>query len=86
MLQGNMKNKEQRIHATQKPVALYKYLISAFAKPGDVIFDPYLGSGSSRIAAHDLGFDFVGTEISEVYFRLQEQRFAEHTAQTRMEL
>lgn len=86
MLQGNMKHKEQRIHATQKPVALYKYLLSTFAKPEDKIFDPYLGSGSSRIAAYDLGFDFVGTEISEVYFKLEEQRFQEHIKQTRMEL
>lgn len=84
MLQGNMKHKEERIHATQKPVALYKWLISRFAKPGDRIFDPYLGSGSSRIAAYDLGFDFVGTEISKEYFEAQEKRFAEYTAQTRM--
>lgn len=86
MLQGNMKHKEQRIHSTQKPVALYKYLLSTFAKPGDKIFDPYLGSGSSRIAAYDLGFDFIGTELSEVYFKLEEERFLEHTQQTRMNL
>lgn len=86
MLQGNMKHKEERIHACQKPVALYKYLLSTFAKPGDKIFDPYLGSGSSRIAAYDLGFDFVGTELSDVYFRLEEERFREHTQQTRMNL
>lgn len=86
MLQGNMKHKEERIHATQKPVALYKWLLSNFAKPGDKIFDPYLGSGSSRIAAFDMGFDFVGTEISREYFELEEKRFAEHTAQTRMML
>lgn len=82
--QGNKAKNEKRIHPTQKPVALYKYLLSTFAKPGDKIFDPYLGSGSSRIAAYDLGFDFVGTELSEVYFRLEEQRFADYTAQTRM--
>lgn len=82
--QGNKAKNERRIHPTQKPVALYKYLLSTFAKPGDKIFDPYLGSGSSRIAAWDLGFDFVGCEIDKIYFDLAEQRFQEHTAQTRM--
>lgn len=86
MLQGNMKHKEERIHATQKPVALYKYLLSTFAKPGYKIFDPYLGSGSSRIAAWDMGFDFVGCEIDKTYFALMEERFNKHTAQTRMDL
>lgn len=75
-----------RFHPTQKPVALYKWILSRYAKPGDKIFDPYLGSGSSRIAAYDLGFDFVGTELSEVYFKLEEERFREHTQQTRMDL
>lgn len=74
----------ERFHPTQKPVALYKWILSRYAKQGDKILDTHLGSGSSRIAAWDLGFDFVGTELSEVYFKQEEQRFAEHTAQTRM--
>lgn len=82
MLQQDMKHKEKRIHATQKPVALYKYLFSTYCKDGDKILDPYLGSGSSRIAAYDLGLDFVGYEIEKVYFDLQEKRFLEHTEQT----
>lgn len=73
-------------HNTQKPVALYKWLLSRYAKPGDKIFDPYLGSGSSRIAAWDMGYDFVGCEIDKTYFDLMEKRFAEYTKQTRMEL
>ena len=81
MLQEDMKNKEVRIHATQKPVALYKWLLSNFADYGDKILDPYLGSGSSRIAAYDAGFDFYGYEIDKTYFDLQEERFARHTAQ-----
>lgn len=81
MLQEDMKHKEKRIHACQKPVALYRWLIQQYAKPGDVIFDPYLGSGSSRIAAYELGFDFIGCEISKTYFDLQEERFQEYTAQ-----
>lgn len=86
MLQENMKNKEQKSHPCQKPVALYKWILSRYAKPGDKIFDPYLGSGSSRIAAWDMGFDFVGCEIDKTYFDLMEKRFAEYTKQTRMEL
>ena len=81
MLQGDMKNKEERFHPTQKPVALYKWILSKYAKPGDKILDTHLGSGSSRIAAYDLGFDFVGYEIDKVYFDKQEERFAKHTAQ-----
>ena len=75
MLQGNMKNKEERIHPTQKPVALYSWLLKNYGKEGDKIFDPILGSGSGRIAAYKMGFDFVGCEIDEEYFRLSEERF-----------
>jgi site-specific DNA-methyltransferase (adenine-specific) len=81
MLQGDMKNKEERFHPTQKPVALYKWILSKYAKPGDKILDTHLGSGSSRIAAYDLGFDFVGYEIDKFYFDKQEERFEKHTAQ-----
>lgn len=81
MLQGNMANKEQRIHPTQKPVALYSWIYSRYAKPGDKILDTHLGSGSSRIAAYDAGLDFVGYEIDKEYFDKQEERFARHTAQ-----
>ncbi len=79
--QGNKALNEKRIHPTQKPVALYEWLIQKYAKPGWKLLDTHLGSGSSRIAAHDLGFDFVGCEIEPTYFRLQEERFEEHTAQ-----
>ena len=59
MLQQDMKKKEERIHPTQKPVALYKWLLSNYAKQGDKILDTHLGSGSSRIAAYEMGFDFT---------------------------
>ena len=81
MLQGDMANKENRIHPTQKPVALYLWLYRNFAKEGDKILDTHIGSGSSRIAAYDAGLDFVGYEIDKTYFDLQEQRFERHTAQ-----
>lgn len=81
MLQANMKEKETRIHPTQKPVALYKWIFSRYAKAGDKILDTHLGSGSSRIAAYDMGLEFYGFEIDPVYFAQQEERFAAHTAQ-----
>lgn len=79
--QGNKQRNEKRIHPTQKPVALYHWIFQKYLQEGQTIFDPYLGSGSSRIAAYDLGFDFVGVEIGKTYFDLQEERFREHTAQ-----
>lgn len=81
MLQENMKHKENRIHPHQKPVALYKWIFSHYAKAGDTILDTHLGSGSSRIAAYDTGFDFIGIEIDREYFEKQEKRFKEHCAQ-----
>jgi len=72
------------IHPTQKPVALYKWLLQNYAKPGDTILDTHLGSGSSRIAAYDLGFDFTGYELDKDYFEAQEKRFADHIAQAKL--
>ncbi|HEY6436168.1 MAG TPA: DNA methyltransferase [Ignavibacteriaceae bacterium] len=68
----------ERIHPTQKPMKLYYWLLKNYAKPGDKILDTHLGSGSSRIAAYKLGFDFVGCELDKDYFDAQEKRF--HTA------
>ena len=81
MLQGNMLNKEERIHPTQKPIALYTWLLQNYAQPGDKIFDSHLGSGSSRIAAYKLGFDFWATEIDKEYFDKQEERFRKAIAE-----
>lgn len=68
-------------HPTEKPIALYTWIFSKYAKPGDRILDTHLGSGSSRIAAYDAGLDFTGYEIDPDYFTAQEQRFNEHAAQ-----
>lgn len=73
------------IHPTQKPVALYRWIFQHYAKDGDKILDTHLGSGSSRIAAWDAGLDFVGVELDKTYFDLEEKRFAEYSAQMRME-
>jgi site-specific DNA-methyltransferase (adenine-specific) len=75
MLQGDMKNKEIRVHPTQKPIKLYKWILTNYAKPGDKILDTHLGSGSSRIAAYDMGFDFVGFELDKEYFDASCKRF-----------
>lgn len=80
-MQENKKLNEKRIHPMQKPVPLYTWILQNFAKTGDRILDTHVGSGSSRIAAYDLGFDFTGYEICKPYWELQEQRFQEHSAQ-----
>lgn len=81
MLQQDMKNKEDRIHPTQKPVRLYQWIYERFAKQGDKILDTHLGSGSSRIAAFESNLDFWGYEIDKVYFDLQEERFNKYISQ-----
>ncbi len=81
MLQGDMKNKEVRIHPTQKPVKLYQWLLDNYAKPGQRILDTHLGSGSSAIAAHYFGCDFVGCELDADYFNAAQSRFKKETAQ-----
>ena len=70
-----------KIHPTQKPIELYAWIFQKYSKPGDKVLDTHLGSGSSRIAAFDAGLEFCGYEINEIYFQLQEERFAKHTAQ-----
>ena len=60
--------KGERIHPTQKPVALYKWLLSKYAKPGQKILDTHLGSGSCAIACYDMGFPLTACEIDEGYF------------------
>jgi site-specific DNA-methyltransferase (adenine-specific) len=81
MLQGDMKNKEIRIHPTQKPVALYKWILDKYAKPGDKILDTHLGSGSIAIACHDYGFDLTACELDKEYFDKAMQRINNHTKQ-----
>ena len=73
--------KVKRIHPTQKPVKLYEWLLTNYAEPGQRILDTHLGSGSSAIAAHYFGVDFVGMEIDEDYYKAACERFERETAQ-----
>lgn len=70
-----------KIHPTQKPVKLYRWLLQNYAKPNDKILDTHLGSQSSRIAAYKLGFDFWGYEIDQDYFKQGCERFEKAIAQ-----
>lgn len=82
MLQENMKNKEFRIHPTQKPVALYEWLLTKYAKDGDIILDTHVGSASSLIACHRTRHKFVGFELDEHYYNLSNKRLSEEMAQS----
>ena len=73
-----------KIHPTQKPIELYKYLLSRFAKPGDKILDTHVGSASSLIACHQMGFEFTGFEINEQYYKEAKQRLDRELAQMTM--
>jgi len=84
MLQGNMRNKEIRIHRHQKPIALYKWLLKNYTQSEWKIFDSHVGSGSSRIACYDMGFDFIGTENDPDYWQAQEDRYKNHISQTNL--
>ena len=84
MLQYDMKNKETRIHPTQKPIALYKWILDKYAKQGDKILDTHLGSGSIAIACHDYKFDLTACELDKEYFDKAMQRINNHTAQQKL--
>lgn len=73
-----------KIHPTQKPVRLYKWLLSNYAKPGDRILDTHLGSGSICIAAHDLGYEMTGIELDPEYYAAARQRLINHQMQGRL--
>ena len=77
---------KHRIHPTQKPVDLYKWLLTNYAKEGDLILDTHMGSGSSYIACLDMGFDYIGYEIDADYFAAIEDRVYHFTRQTTLAL
>lgn len=75
---------EEKIHPTQKPVQLYQWLLETFGGGCSTVFDSHVGSGSSRIACWELGFDFEGCEIDPFYFSLEEKRFEERIKQPKL--
>lgn len=81
MIQGNMKNKEERFHPTQKPVPLYEWILKNYAKPDDIILDTHVGSGSSLIACQKHNFRYIGFEIDPDYYSLASDRISQETAQ-----
>ncbi|NCX94549.1 MAG: site-specific DNA-methyltransferase [Gammaproteobacteria bacterium] len=72
------------VHPTQKPVALYKWLLERYARPDAKVLDPFLGSGSIAIACHDLGFELTGCELDPDYYAAMMKRVNRHTAQTKL--
>ena len=84
MLQPDMKDKQKRIHPTEKPYQLYKWLLDKYAKQGDKILDTHLGSGSIAIACHDYGFDLTACELDKEYFDKAMQRINNHVSQQKL--
>ena len=84
MLQGDMKNKEIRIHPTQKPIKLYEWLLMNYAKEGDKILDTHLGSMSIAIACHNLGYELTGCELDAEYYEQGIKRVKNHISQQRL--
>jgi site-specific DNA-methyltransferase (adenine-specific) len=84
MIQQDMSNKETRIHPTQKPVALYKWLLDKYAKQGYKILDTHLGSGSIAIACHDYKYELTACELDKEYYDKAIQRIINHTNQQKL--
>lgn len=82
--QGNKAMNEKRIHPTQKPIALYKWILSKYTQPGDKIIDTHVGSASSLIACYDMGFDYVGFEKDKRIYQKSNDRLQEFKAQVKM--
>lgn len=84
MIQGNMKDKQERIHPTEKPYQLYKFCLEKYAKQGDKILDTHLGSGSIAIACDEYGYDLVGCEIDKEYYDAAVKRYNQYKSQTKL--
>ena len=84
MIQHDMKNKETRIHPTQKPVKLYEWQLMNYAKLGDKILDTHLGSGSIAIACNNLGFELTACELDAEYYEASIKRIKDHISQQRL--
>jgi len=83
-LQQNMKEKQERIHPTEKPIKLYEWLLMNYAKEGDMVLDTHLGSGSIAIACHNLGFDLTACELDKEYYDAAMKRLNNHKLQQKL--
>lgn len=81
IVNGNKKTNENRIHPTQKPIALYEWLLKNYTQPGYKILDTHVGSASSLIACYNLGFDFIGFELDILYYNLASKRLEQRKSQ-----
>ena len=79
-----MNDNDKRIHTTQKPVALYEWILNRYAKPNDIILDTHVGSASSLIACYNTNHKFVGFELDEYYYKVSKQRLDTEMAQMRL--
>ena len=84
MLQEDMRHKEERIHPTQKPVPLFVWILERYSKPGDLVLDPFLGSGTTAIACLRTGRHYIGIEKHEPYFLKAQERIDKERAQVRL--
>ena len=84
MLQGNMKDKQQRIHPTEKPIKLYEWLLMNYAKEGDKILDTHLGSGSIALACHNLKYNLTACELDTEYYDAAMKRINNHKKQLKL--
>lgn len=84
MLQGDMKNKEERIHPTQKPRQLFMMILERYAKQGQIILDCFSGSGTTALACHDLGLDFICIEKDADYHAASVKRLEQHQRQLKL--
>jgi len=81
MLQGDMANKDERFHPTQKPTQLWKKLLAYYTKEGELILDPFMGSFTTAVCCHKMQRHFIGAELDKDYFALGQERFKRETAQ-----
>lgn len=84
MLQEDMKNKEHRIHPTQKPIALYAWLLNKYANKDDIILDTHVGSASSLIACYRTNHKYVGFEIDKYYYKLANKRLKDEMSKKKL--
>lgn len=77
MLQGNMKNKEKRVHPTQKPLPLIEWILNKYTKEGDLVLDPFMGSCTTAVACYKMNRNYIGFELDKEYYEIGMKRLEE---------